>query len=91
MSARLEEETNTPFFLLFASEMAGKRSSLYADLDHLRSMFTSVDPQNTGYIGFKELQVLAENNAGMEETMVALVQEKLDRDRDGKVSICNDE
>ena len=66
---------------------SSKRSSLYADLDHLRTMFASVDPANTGYIGFQELKSLAQSGTGMDETMVAVVLEKLDRDKDGKVSL----
>lgn len=65
----------------------GKRGSLYADLDHLRTMFASVDPANTGYIGFPELRSLVQSGAGVDETMVATVLEKLDRDKDGKVKL----
>ena len=64
-----------------------KRCSLYTDLDHLRTMFASVDPANTGYIGYQELRSLAQSGAGMDEAMVAVVLQKLDRDKDGKVSL----
>ncbi|CAI8052343.1 Calcium-dependent protein kinase 3 [Geodia barretti] len=63
-----------------------KRCSLYTDLDHLRTMFASVDPANTGYIGYQELRSLAQSGAGMDEAMVAVVLQKLDRDKDGKIS-----
>ena len=68
-----------------ASSNGGKRSSLYADLDHLQSMFASVDPENTGYIGQHELWLLAQSDSGMDEQMVSIVLERLDRDKDGKV------
>ena len=69
-----------------ASSNGSKRSSLHADLNHLRATFASVDPENTGYIGVQELRSLAQTSTGVDETTVALVLEKLDRDKDGKVS-----
>lgn len=62
-----------------------KRASFYADLDLLRSHFEALDPQKSGYIGYKELAKLVQDIQGVEESMVPELMEKLDRDRDGKV------
>ena len=63
----------------------GKRRSFCADLDHMRSLFNSVDTSNTGSIGFPELCVLVRNIPGIEEAAVPELMEGLDRDKDGKV------
>lgn len=66
----------------------GKRRSFYADLDHMRSLFDSVDASKTGLIGFKELCVLVQNIPGIEEATVPELMDRLDRDKDGKVRAC---
>jgi Ca2+-binding EF-hand superfamily protein/chromosome segregation ATPase len=48
--------------------------------------FSSLDPDNTGYIGYQELTALAQSESGMDESMVPELLERLDRDKDGKVS-----
>ena len=63
----------------------GKRRSFYADLDHMRSLFDSVDTSETGFIGIKELCVLVRSIPGIEEAAVPELMERLDRDSDGKV------
>ena len=63
----------------------GKRRSFYADLDHMRSLFNSVDTSKTGYIGFAKLCVLVRSIPGIEEAAVPELMERLDRDKDGKV------
>lgn len=68
------------------SGSSSKRSSLYADLENLRSQFSSLDPNNTGYIGYEELKTLAQSESGLDEAMVPELLEKLDRDKDGKVT-----
>lgn len=68
-----------------ATTAGGKRRSFYADLDHMRSLFDSVDTTKTGYIGFRELCVLVRNIPGIEEAAVPELMDKLDRDKDGKV------
>ena len=65
--------------------MATKRASFYADLDLLRSQFDSLDPKNSGYIGYSELTTLVKSMQGFEESMVPELMERLDRDKDGKV------
>ena len=65
--------------------MANRRASFYADLDLLRSQFDSLDPQNTGYIGYSELTTLVKSMQGFEESMVPDLMDRLDRDKDGKV------
>ncbi len=68
--------------------MAGskpKRSSFYADLDHLRTHFDALDTERCGFIGYAQLQTLAQQIQGFDESMVSELMEKLDRDRDGKV------
>lgn len=65
--------------------MATKRASFYADLDLLRSQFDSLDPKNSGYIGYGELTTLVKSMQGFEESMVPELMERLDRDKDGKV------
>ena len=70
-----------------ARSSSSKRGSIYADLERLRMHFSSLDPDNTGYIGYQELTVLARSESGMDESMVPELLEKLDRDKDGKVSI----
>ena len=67
----------------------GKRRSFYTDLDHMRSLFDSVDADKTGYIGFKELCILVRNIPGIEEAAVPELMDRLDRDRDGKVRECH--
>ena len=69
-----------------SSSSSSKRGSLYADLEHLRAQFTSLDPDNTGFIGYEELVTLAQSESGLDEAMVPELLEKLDRDRDGRVS-----
>ena len=69
-----------------ARSSSGKRGSLYADLERLRMHFSSLDPDNTGYIGYQELTALAQSESGMDESMVPELLERLDRDKDGKVS-----
>lgn len=64
---------------------SSKRGSLCTDLDHLRTTFASLDPDNTGYIGYQELRTLAQSESGMDETMVPELLERLDRDNDGRV------
>ena len=66
---------------------SSKRGSLYADLERLRMHFSSLDPDNTGYIGYQELTALARSESGMDESMVPELLERLDRDKDGKVSL----
>ena len=68
-----------------AMAAGGKRRSFYADLDHMRSLFNSVDTSKTGSIGFPELCVLVRNIPGIEEAAVPELMEGLDRDKDGKV------
>ena len=67
----------------------GKRRSFYTDLDHMQSLFDSVDTGRTGYIGFKELCILVRNIPGIEEAAVPELMDRLDRDRDGKVRACH--
>ena len=62
-----------------------KRRSFYADLDHLRSCFDTLDPEKTGFIGYEELTKLVESMPNTEESVVPELMEKLDRDKDGKV------
>ena len=69
-----------------ARSSSSKRGSLYADLEHLRTLFSSLDPDNTGYIGHEELSRLAQSESGMDESMVPQLLESLDRDKDGRVS-----
>lgn len=64
---------------------SSKRGSFYADLERLRNTFSSLDPENTGYIGYDELIKLAQTESGMDESMVPELLERLDRDKDGKV------
>ena len=64
-----------------------KRASLLADLDRLRTVFERVDAEGSGFIGEKELGLLARSVPGLEESMAAELMEKLDRDRDGKVKL----
>lgn len=66
---------------------SSKRGSFYADLERLRNTFSSLDPENTGYIGYDELIKLAQTESGMDESMVPELLERLDRDKDGKVRI----
>ena len=72
-----------------ARSSSSKRASLYADLEHLRTLFSSLDPDNTGYIGYQELSRLAQSESGMDESVVPELLEKLDRDKDGRVSTGN--
>ena len=66
-----------------------KRGSLYADLDNLRATFASLDPDNTGYIGYQELKTLAQSESSINEAMLPELLETLDRDNDGKASLKN--
>ena len=61
---------------------SGKRG---ADIDHLRTTFASLDPDDTGYIGYQELRTLAQTASGMDEAMVPELLDSLDRDKDGRV------
>ena len=70
-----------------ARSSSSKRGSIYADLERLRMHFSSLDPDNTGYIGYQELTALARSESGMDESMVPELLERLDRDKDGKVSM----
>ena len=74
------------FEAMARSGSSSKRSSLYADLENLRTQFSSLDPTNTGYIGYEELKTLAQSESGLDEAMVPELLERLDRDKDGKVT-----
>ncbi len=63
----------------------GKRRSFNTDLDHLRGCFNNVDHQKSGFIGLQELAELVESMPGSQDSVVAELMEKLDRDKDGKV------
>ena len=63
-----------------------KRASFYADLDLLRTHFEALDRQKTGYIGYGELTQLVRDMPTFEESMVPELMERLDRDKDGRVS-----
>ena len=64
----------------------GKRRSFYADLDHMRNLFDSVDANKTGYVGYQELCALVRNIPEIEEAAVPELMKQLDRDKDGKVN-----
>lgn len=68
------------------SSSSSKRGSLYADLEHLRTQFSSLDPESTGYIGYEQLMRLVKSETNMDESAVPELLEKLDRDKDGRVS-----
>lgn len=69
-----------------SSSSSSKRGSLYADLENLRTQFSSLDPENTGYIGSEELMRLVISETNMDESAVPELLERLDRDKDGRVS-----
>ena len=75
--------------MVLSVAMAGrtKRTSLYADLDLLRTSFEAQDSEKSGYIGYSELTKLACEMQGFEESMVPELMERLDRDKDGKVRL----
>ena len=66
--------------------LSGKRCSFYNDLDSLRCCFDDLDPGRSGYIGYEELTKLVKNMPNTEDSVVPELMEKLDRDKDGKVS-----
>ena len=63
-----------------------KRASFYADLDLLQTHFEALDKQTTGYIGYSELTQLVRDMPTFEDSMVPELMERLDRDKDGRVS-----
>lgn len=73
------------YFETMAMAASGKRRSFYADLDRLRQHFDSLDAEQSGHIGFKELTKLVESMPGVEESAVPELMDRLDRDKDGKV------
>ncbi len=73
--------------MAMAQAASGKRRSFYADLDHLRTHFDSLDHAKTGYIGYNDLKELAQKMPDIEEAVLPELMAKLDRDEDGKVSI----
>ncbi len=73
--------------MAMAQATSGKRRSFYADLDHLKSHFDSIDHSQTGYIGYNELKQLARKMSGIKEADLPQLMNKLDRDEDGKVGV----
>lgn len=65
---------------------SSKRRSFYTDLDHLRKCFDQVDHDKSGFIGYSELTKLVESMPDTECSVVPELMEKLDRDKDGRVS-----
>lgn len=65
---------------------ATKRRSFNTDLDHLRKCFNEVDHMKSGFIGLEELTKLVNSMPHPRDSVVAELMEKLDRDKDGKVS-----
>lgn len=65
---------------------SSKRRSFYADLDHLKKCFDQVDHAKTGFIGYSELTKLVETMPDTASSVVPELMEKLDRDKDGRVS-----
>ena len=61
-------------------------SSLYLDLKNLRELFQEVDKDEKGYIDFDGLQEMISNMEEFDPNMAKELMEKLDRDKDGKVS-----
>ena len=61
-------------------------SSLYLDLKSLGELFREVDKEEKGYIEFEGLQEMISNMNEFDPSMAKELMEKLDRDRDGKVS-----
>ena len=66
---------------------SGKRKSFYTDLDHLKECFDKVDTEESGFIGCNELAQLVASMPNSGDSIVSELMEKLDRDRDGKVSV----
>lgn len=80
------KDDGTNFASMARSSSSSKRGSLYADLEHLRTQFSSLDPESTGYIGYEELMRLVTSETNMDESAVPELLERLDRDKDGRVS-----
>lgn len=70
-----------------AQAASGKRHSFYADLERLKTHFDALDQDRTGYIGYSELQQLVQKMSGIEEAVLPELMDKLDRDKDGRVSV----